>query len=632
MKSYSANDDMTFKKSKTCWYDSTVFYLLITIPIANLVINIIAWLSIGIDLPVLDDWRSWRSGEIGSFSLDYLFKPVNDTLYPVGAALDSLFFRLLDGNTIAKQFITLTLILGLLLLLQWRLLRAVISEKIIAASLFCLTLPMLQPGSYWGEQNIAYHQAIPLVCIFGVLYYLFARRWQPVITFIIVLVLATISGLSYISGAFAILCLSCTLLVISRFIDPNERKSWFWGGLAVFIPAVLTTLAQIWVIAVVQKGTHRPDAPMAYPFEGDFWFYILGKVGRSLLMPTKYPIFGMVITFLTVAIILVLVVIVCYRFIHLRYMSSTAARAGTIFIILFSIVLVYLCLIAAGRTNLRPDTISSAPSIFAFGFHRFHFFWVTILWPWVAAVGLVVSCKIRKSSWIRVVAPLVAILFAILLFIQGVFDHDSYYRYVTNRRLQGLSCMLTDLQKGGKMFCPSLDVVDVSAPYLFALSHSSSFIRYLPMLGLPIEEEPFKPLFRLSKEGTTKLSFKDIEIIEHAATEYRLRAGNDSWMTLKTGDADALKRCVTVEVGVRLRVLNDDLLQVFYTDTNGGSYNDNMLKSIPTTGGKEFQDIVVMITNPVGFSDTIRIDPVLAPQEFEIEDIVVRCRLMGAQQ
>ncbi len=55
-------------------------------------------------------------------------------------------------------------------------------------------------------------------------------------------------------------------------------------------------------------------------------------------------------------------------------------------------------LVAAGRTNFRPPEMHDLLEIFAHGFTRFHFFWATLIWPWVAA-ALLVLCLRVSHGW-----------------------------------------------------------------------------------------------------------------------------------------------------------------------------------------------------------------------------------------
>ena len=63
------------------------------VPILLLAWNALAWLRWGTDLPYLDDWHVYMNGQAGSLNLAHLTKSVNNTISPVGLALDALVQR-----------------------------------------------------------------------------------------------------------------------------------------------------------------------------------------------------------------------------------------------------------------------------------------------------------------------------------------------------------------------------------------------------------------------------------------------------------------------------------------------------------------------------------------------------------
>lgn len=141
---------------------------LIAAPVSMLAVQALAWLRFGMDMPLWDDWEDFLTGDIGSFSLNYLFHIQNDTVSPVGMFFDSAAFHLLDSNVVAYQLLTMLCVLGLFYL-QWKLLSRILNDRLVAASCFTLCLFMLQPGSYWGAQSMGYIQAIGLVCVLAIL-------------------------------------------------------------------------------------------------------------------------------------------------------------------------------------------------------------------------------------------------------------------------------------------------------------------------------------------------------------------------------------------------------------------------------------------------------------------------------
>ena len=60
----------------------------VALPLLMLGANLLAWLRWGTDLPYLDDWRVYDEGSALSLNVQRLFRAVNNTISPVGLALD----------------------------------------------------------------------------------------------------------------------------------------------------------------------------------------------------------------------------------------------------------------------------------------------------------------------------------------------------------------------------------------------------------------------------------------------------------------------------------------------------------------------------------------------------------------
>jgi hypothetical protein len=96
---------------------SLAVLLLATLPFA-LLLQLLAWLRWGIDVPYQDDWRIFILKEAGSFSLTDLLRPGNDSMYPTGKILDALSVRYLGYNSVIYQAVSLVGCLGSLLWLH----------------------------------------------------------------------------------------------------------------------------------------------------------------------------------------------------------------------------------------------------------------------------------------------------------------------------------------------------------------------------------------------------------------------------------------------------------------------------------------------------------------------------------
>jgi hypothetical protein len=612
-----------------------IIWILISLPVLNLANSAISWLRYGIDLPYWDDWRFYVSGDMGSFDLGYLFESGNDTLYPIGKVLDSLAYRYLDGNTVAYQFISMVSVLGLLLLLQWRLLLLALNDKLLAASAFSFTLLMLQPDSYWGAQNLAYHQAIPLVASLAAIYFVLRGHWDGRLGIPVLLLLGVISGLSYISGAFAILVLGIVFLLVQKFIVPIERKSLYEGGLALLFVGIITTLAQIWVIAVVQKGMHIRSVPMAWPNQSDFWFFMLGKVARSLTLPIDKPVLSLLVT----GIILIITVILILGSFGMGIKKNKPivlvdARPVLILVSTFSMIFIYLMLVSAGRANVHPSTSDTSLQVFSFGFHRFHFFWVTILWPWVIAVFLIalIKFKLTRLHNLQYKAALVMPIALIpMMLLAGAFNHSVFFKDSMLRQADGVKCLIEELQKGNGIQCPKIYPQLLEKAFLNAKKTGASFTRIMRLFPIPMGTDDPLPLFRIPKDWsgiTIKNATYTItpEVIQ-------INPGKDPMILFETNEPEKMAACNTLDVAASIRVSQTDWAQVFYKIPGQVSYLGKVNHTLSIKSNDKFEVVSFTLESDTGFIDGLRFDPVMSnTQQIELKGLEVRCRLYNKEQ
>jgi len=598
-------------------------YLLIALPILSLILNLTSWLRFGIDMPLMDDWRQYRNNTMGDIDPSYLFKSVNDTLSPVGLFLDAMAFKFLDGNTVAYQFISMLIILGSLLLLQWKLLKICVKNIFVRACAFSTTILMLQPDTYWGWSNLAYHQAIPLVCILACLYLTLSERWPVKKTTPLIITIGFISGLSYISGAFAILGLSLTFIIAQIFIVSSNQRRLLASGLSLLVPAIVTTCAQLWVIVGVQHGTHRADAPMAYPWESDFWFFLLGKIARSLMLPVNHPLFSFSMTLIALAIVVISVVILIKQC-RLKNQSSANAALTTIVSSLIVTISVYLILIAAGRTNLRPENITALLDIFSFGFYRFHFYWVTLLWPWMTAVILIWLLRAKPSG---IAKNTIALIFTALMLsgikYTNILDHKDFYLATMHSRLDGIQCLQNKIQANENLLCKQLELSDLNKAVANGKRTGASFSRNFFYIPIALETNTPAPLYRLS-EHINEIQLANAQRINSSSNEIKIRTDIDPNLLIRTGKASQLLNCRSLEVNVKINIMGNDLSQLFFLANGESSFTEANSKTIPISHNDGV--ISFSMTSENGFLDTLRFDPVTSPQMLSLSDLEVRCR------
>ncbi|MHC1727994.1 MAG: hypothetical protein AB9866_18660 [Syntrophobacteraceae bacterium] len=614
--------------SRNRCYDVLV-NLLISLPILSAIINALSWLRFGVDLPLLDDWRNWNFGLTGSFDLKHLFVPAKGTLDPIGLALDSLATRSLNGNTIAYQFLSMVTVLSSVLWLQWHLLSVALKDRLLTASAFSFTLFMLQPGSYWGLQNLAYHQAIPVVCNLSAINLFTGEKWNDW-KIPIVLMLGIISGMTCISGTLSILAIGAASLILSRFIKGSDQKPLVRGGLSLLITGVITSIPQAWVTAVFQEVTHRPDIPLASPFRADFWFYFLGEFGKSLLLPQHHPVLSLVITTIVLMISFSLLVR------HLRQLRRSdlpplsEARTGIISFLLVAMVIPYVLIVSAGRTTLRPPEITNLTDVFALPFSGSCFFWVALLWPWVAATGYQATMKCtfqRVGNLAGVLAAVLPMIILPLIISGGALQHSSYYRSVTKVRAAGVRCIESALQHFGPVFCPQVSPEELSSTIFFAKANGASFTRTINFATIPIGTCDPAPLFRFSNADPKDLIFDSIDPIDPLQNGYRYSAGFDPKIMFATGHPNEINYCAILEVSAIMRVTEPDEAQLFYRFPGQAAFSEENSQRVRLNAANgERVQISFQISNPNGLVDQLRFDPVIRAQRFDVMEMEIRCR------
>jgi hypothetical protein len=605
---------------------TTLTYVLVALPIISLVLNAISWIKYGVDVPFWDDWRQYGSGDMGRIDLRYLLTPANDTLYSFGLLLDSLAIRFLDGNTVAYQFISLVGTLGALLVSQWRLISLSVDNYLIRACAFSLTVLMVQPDSYWGLQNMAFHQAIPLICVLISLNIVLCDFWKAKWAVPSLAILSVVSGFSYTSGAFAMLGLSVSILIAQYIISEPFKKRFLVSGLSLLGPALVSTSAQIWVIVVVQHGTHRTDAPMAFPWEFDFWLFLLGKIARSLMLPISTPSLSFGICLAVVALTLVFFLRAVSK-LNSHELSMRESSLMIIFSSLIVVISIYLLLVSAGRTNLRPEHVQSKLDIFKYGFHRFHFFWVTLLWPWLAAVILHFFFKLNAN---RTAVGLVPILFLTAIILgakySDLFNHGSYYQRTQVRRLEGLNCIQQAIERQSKIFCPQLLPFDLTRAVANAQDIEASFTRYFFYRPIPLGTNEPEPLYRLS-ENINEVVVVNAKRVSESEKELVISvAKNDPNLHIVTGNATSMRNCRKLQVTALLDAEVPDVAQLFFIPTGKQKFREGDSR-IAHIEGKKNQQISLLLNSATGFEDQLRFDPVTKSQTLSIKELEVRCRL-----
>ncbi|STX52747.1 Uncharacterised protein [Legionella busanensis] len=605
------------------WRDKLI-YIFLFLPISILIFAEISWLSFGIDIPYLDDWRGYMMHDMGSFKLTKLFAPANDTLYPVGKVLDALAYRVLQGNTIAYQFLSMLIVLGFLLLLQWQLLLVALKDRLLAASAFSFTLLMLQPATYWGMQNLAYHQVIPLVCNIFLIYLFINEKWHNHKLIVLLLpILGLLAGFSYISGAFSILILSILFLFFIKILKLGQARPLLIGCNLLLFVGIITIIAQLWVIIFWQGGTHRPDAPMAYPNQIDFWIYILAKVARSFLPSHTSPNLAIGLTSIALIFIMGFFYWSCASLVKKISPSWEESKPALIYISIFSIILIYLLLVGSGRANFHPPEITTFKELFSFNFYPWHYFWITLLWPWAIAILLHIlqTYKINKSL-IHKIAILFTILFILSVLYNDMLNHVKFYKSMREVRADGIKCLNREIRKGKEVNCPVLYPGPLKDGLLYGLLTNASFTRtgILPAFKWP----EGNTIFRLS-EHKQDIKIQNAIILPSDESALKLKAeNNDPQIYISSKE---IEKCVVLDVLLSLRASQTDIAQVFFQTPKQRFFSGNANRTELIEASSDFKKVVFSIPSLSGFIGELRIDPISKPEAVEIKEIELVCRV-----
>lgn len=608
-----------------------VRWVLIALPLLNLLLALLAWLRYGLDMPWYDDWRGYADGSIASLELDHLFHPVNDTLSPIGFGLDALAQRYLDGNSIAYQFLSMLVVLGSLLLLQWRLLLRALGDPFHAAVCFSFIVLMLQPGSYWGQENLAYYQALPLVFILGAMDILTmpapVRAWRGPVAAL----LGLLAGFTYISGAFAAFAAGAAFLLVVASCHPRgTRWASLRDGLWFTVASAIGVASQFYFSILKFQGTHA-GIPLALPSQAEFWAFYMGKLARSLLLPPDLPRTSLAVALVAMGVALGAAVMIARRAMSARG-TLQDRRMAEIYVPVVAVVFVYLMLVAAGRTNFRPPEMEQLLEIFAYAFSRFHFFWAALLWPWAVA-ALIVLC--RQAPWfdrgiVKAGGVLSVLALAGLMFEGGAYGHMLVQREFSGVRESVAHCLLNELQKGAEVRCYGLlpsrykDRAPNAYPaYAYAKKTGASFVRYFPLLPAGRRSEALSSFFRINPRTALPRLFE-----MRALGEGRFEAtGNDPQIYIQTNQPQVTRSCSTIDVDVEMKVQARDTAQLYFA--RAGESEDYLeATSISLTVGADggaLQTLSFRMESESGFFESMRFDPVTKPQLLEIREIRVYC-------
>ncbi len=592
-------------------------------PFATLALMILVHVREGIDLPYFDDWRDYAASTVGTYSPSFLFQPINDTLYPVGKLLDSIFLDALDGNTLIYQTVSMAMVLGAILWLTWKLLLATAAEPVLAAGAFISSLLILQADSYWGRQYVAYHQTIPLICLLGIFWLVVVAKWRPAARMTAVFLLGLIAGGAYISGAFAGVAVACVFLAVGLW--RRHRRDLLGIGMALGLASLITSVAQAYVIVVIQHGqTHRPDTPWATPLSLDFWVFVLGKIARSLALPAGQPLLSLIVASLVTALTIAVVIVMIVRLANRKALPLVTENRLIVTVALAAAIFVYLMLIAAGRTNMRSPDMTEPLHIFQVGFARFHFFWITLFWPWLVAALLTLPAARLSRAGTVLITLAVAGCLAIAVFASGMLNYRHTFAESAAVKERGLACMQESLISAGGIICPELYPANLNPLYAQAVEAGAPFVHAAPPTLRRHNQTQRVLLFGPDQLGPTTTNIENVEHVTWDGSSVTLVAAGKPTIEFTINRRPALSRCRMLNVNVNVRGQAGEPAQLFFMSPDGQDFSETQSQSVVSDGEN---DVNFTVSSREGFANRFRLDPITGPGTLIVSRLAVRCLL-----
>gem|GEM_PF-3931581 len=532
---------------QTEWLNNFILFSMIFIVSAVFFYQFFILISYGVDVPIDDDWGDLIQHRTGSFSLKSLFFPTNDSLCVPGRLLDSISTYLFSGNSIIFQGVSYLLVLGSLVYFQFALLHEFAVNKLVLA-LGVLTISfMLQAGSYWGVQAGAYNQALPILCVLIILLLITKRSINNItINTLLISIIGTLCGLSYISGAIAMLVLTCWTLLMMKAAPNSLNKHYKSSAIGLGLATLITLPLQLWVILVYQTGHVHTLVPVALPikwalpFKMPFWAFFLGMFSRSVGFWNDYTPYAWLVSSTILILIFCCSFYLLYNFLICRDIKAREDKFKLLYAFgaLLIVIFAYAIIVSSGRANLRPSDISSFSDIFTLAQLRFHFFWFTLLFPWIAIiVGNYLSNRYKGIFLNLSILSLIFIISLHLIHVSNILDFQKYYSTAGNRKLNTLSCIYDKEQRGEKITCPdTFWGADITEGIAYARQLGLSFALRIPVKDTNKDTFALKPSLRIETGKSISLVFPK-SIIGNQDKIKRIGIMFATWRRIHKGEA-----------------------------------------------------------------------------------------------
>jgi hypothetical protein len=296
--------------------------------------------------------------------------------------------------------------------------------------------------------------------------------------------------------------------------------------------------------------------------------------------------------------------------------------------LLFVTVFVYLNIISASRARLRPDDIAAPLDVFRFGFeNRYHFFWIALLFPWLAAwysEGISQALKLKKAG---IVAAAISLICIGLGYLAGIFGYASEYRELSAFRSREIECIQDKISRSAPIECPSVFPVNLSKSFVYARSIGASFTRYFPLRSYGADDDASLPLLRLSTPGVS-VSVENAAMRESSTGDLEFVSKEDPQVYIAIPPSIQVSSCLILQFSAVVRASTPDTAQLFYKTPDAIYFAEERSQSqpLPVIDGA-FTRITFNLQSLGGFLGPFRFDVVQKSQDFAIRDVEIRCKL-----
>ena len=248
-----------------------------------------------------------------------------------------------------------------------------------------------------------------------------------------------------------------------------------------------------------------------------------------------------------------------------------------------------------------------------------------MLWPWViAGVFLLSRSRVPAGSptpaAMRITGGVVLAGLAVAMVAGGALSHEEAHRREAEARHPTIACLSAKLQTGGPIDCPEFNLPDLSPAVAYARYLDASFVRYFPIHPVPLGTNPPAPWFRWSRDAD-RVRVVNGERLAGGAW----RSHGDVQLLIDVGRPEAMGQCAMLDVQGRVRTTAPNTVMAFFLPWGQSQYTAKA--SDMQAIGPDRDTFHLRLEHPLGFGDTLRLDPVEGAGEFEILDLEVRCRL-----